>query len=73
MAQNDPETPPLDEGIPESDPYPRMILVCIGISVVLATIIFSVLLFDFVLRERDSVRPMRPTIEVTAPGPDSGA
>jgi len=69
MAQPDPISPAREKRTTESDPYPRMILVCIGISGVLAVLIFSVLLFDYVLRERNSVRPTHPNVEVTAPEP----
>lgn len=60
---------PEGEGIPESDPYPKMILVCIGISAVLSIVIFAVILFDFIGRTDSSVRPVRPAITAPAETP----
>ena len=45
----------------ERDPYPKMILVCMGIALVLVTIIFGFIFFDFMSRSESSVRPVRPT------------
>ena len=45
----------------ERDPYPRMILVCMGIALVLVMIIFAFIFFDFMNRGESGVRPVRPT------------
>lgn len=45
----------------ERDPYPKMILVCMGIALVLVMIIFGFIFFDFMSRSESSVRPVRPT------------
>ncbi len=56
----------LEEGMPTSDPYPRMILVCMGISMTLIVIIFAFLFFDFIHRNEQNVRPVRPSVEQPA-------
>lgn len=61
--------PPDGERIPQSDPYPKMILVCIGISAVLFVLIFAVILFDFIGRTDSSVRPVRPPATAPAETP----
>lgn len=53
----------LEEGIPTSDPYPRMILACMGISMTLIVIIFACLFYDFMHRNQQNVRPVGPPIE----------
>ena len=45
----------------ERDPYPRMIIACMGIALVLVMIIFGFIFFDFMSRSESSVRPVRPT------------
>lgn len=57
-ASNGPEQPPEEELIPTSDPYPRMILVCMGIFVVLIIVIFGFILYDF-MHEQDARPPVR--------------
>lgn len=52
------ENPEPDEGIPTSDPYPKMILICMGIFVVLLIVIFGFILLDIVDRSDDYVRPI---------------
>ncbi len=59
----------LEEGIPTSDPYPRMILVCIGISMTLIVIIFACLFYDFMHRNQQNVRPVQPPFERSVPAP----
>lgn len=59
----------LEEGIPTSDPYPRMILVCMGISMTLIVIIFGCIFYDFVQRTERSVRPVRPPVATPAEAP----
>lgn len=51
------------------DPYPRMIIVCIVIFIVLLIIIFGVLAADFALRRDTSVR-LAPTVVVTPQAED---
>lgn len=52
-------TPPAQ---PPRDPFPRMILVCIGISMVLLLVIVGVLLADFARRssQEQRVQPNSP-------------
>lgn len=45
------------ELIPTSDPYPKMILVCMGISLVLVVVIFGFIFYDFMHRVDQNVRP----------------
>lgn len=59
----------LEEGIPTSDPYPRMILACMGIAMTLVVIIFACLFFDFMHRNEQNVRPVRPPVERPAQVP----
>ena len=62
-----------EELIPTSDPYPRMILVCMGISLVLVVIIFGCIFLDFMQRTDQDVRPYaRPSAApVETPGAES--
>lgn len=55
------------EGIPQEDPYPKMILVCGGIFVVLLIVIFGFIAFDFTLRLRHNVRPVPTPESIPAP------
>ena len=44
--------------LPESDPFPRMIIVCVGITLALLMVILAFLFVDFiVLRPETNVRP----------------
>ncbi len=48
----------ITEDIPRNDPFPRMIIVCVGITMFLLVIIMGVLFIDFiVLRPQQNVRP----------------
>lgn len=51
---------PVEDTVPRRDPYPRMIIVCIGISAVLFILLSAVLLFDFLLRARNET-PIVPS------------
>lgn len=53
----------------ERDPYPKMILVCMGIALVLVTIIFGFIFFDFMRRSESGMRPVRPTATQTQEAP----
>ena len=56
--------------IPEKDPFPRMILVCIGITAVLLFVILGALFVDLVvLRPHQNVR--QSPIVHTAPADDT--
>lgn len=58
-----PDQDPIVEKRPpvqENDPYPRMIIVCIGIALVLVTIIFGFIFFDLISQRESGVRPVRP-------------
>lgn len=46
--------------VQERDPYPRMIIACMGIALVLVTIIFGFIFFDLMGRSDSSARPVRP-------------
>jgi hypothetical protein len=61
----------LEEGMPTSDPYPRMILVCMGISATLIVIIFACLFYDFMHRNEQNVRPATQPIQRPAEAPPS--
>jgi len=45
---------------PERDSYPKMILVCIGISMTLLIVIVMVVLVDFVQRSDPNISPPNP-------------
>jgi len=52
------ETP---DGVrPDKDPYPKMILVCIGISMSLLIVIVMVVLVDFIQRADPNITPPNP-------------
>ncbi len=53
---------------PEPDPYPKMIIACVGIFLVLLMVIFGFIAFDFAMRQKDNVRPTPVT--VTSPPAD---
>ena len=61
----------LEEGMPTSDPYPRMILVCMRISATLIVIIFACLFYDFMHRNEQNVRPVTQPIQRPAEAPPS--
>ena len=45
---------------PAKEPYPRMILVCIGISMTLLIVIVMVVLVDFIQRADPNISPPNP-------------
>lgn len=68
--QDNPAIAQGDEGIPTSDPYPRMILVCMGIFVALIIVLFGFIIVDFIQRSEQDVKTMvRPPSHPTATAP----
>jgi len=65
------ETPESTPPIPPNDPYPRMIIVCVVISVVLLLLLFGVLAIDFTLRTHEEVQPVTPLFQEQFPQPSS--
>lgn len=46
------------EAVPKDDPFPRMIIVCIGITMFLFMVIMGFLFVDFIVgQSRQNVRP----------------
>lgn len=68
-AEDDPPQPHLEEGIPKTDPYPRMILVCFAIFFVLLFVILGVLTYDLAQRSEQRVLPGTVRPEAPAPTP----
>lgn len=60
------ESPGTPQKIRENDPYPKMITVCIAITVVLFFVIMGVIFYDFV--ESDAFLPGAPGDQGTTPG-----
>ena len=56
--------------VTNDDPFPRMIIVCIGITLTLLVVILGFLFYDFVIRRPDqNVRSTpTPALSVSEPG-----
>ena len=60
------------DDLPKKDPFPRMIIICMGISLTLLMVIFAVLFVDFIIIQPD--QNFRQTPVVTTPAvPANGA
>lgn len=51
---NQPTAPEPMPNVPQQDPFPRMIIVCVAITMVGLFVIFGLLVFDFIGRQRQS-------------------
>ena len=69
-ASRPPEDPE-EQLIPTSDPYPKMILVCMGIFLALVMVIFGFIFFDFMHRTEQDVRPFSRTVSLPAPASEA--
>lgn len=54
--------------VPQEDPFPRMIIVCIGITMFLLMVIMGFLFVDFVIgHSRPDVRPPGEVVQPVSP------
>ncbi len=59
--------------VPRDDPFPRMIIVCVGITMFLLMVILGFLFVDFIVgQSRQNVRPPAGVVQPASPvAPDA--